>query len=166
MNIKQIPSPLRRLVVALVTGVVAILLNTGALAVADLIQIATAHGGLLKLLVMLSDGTMHPPHDHLFQFEFHIVVGLLMALFYVYALERRLPGPPWIRGLTYAVVVWLVNAAIVLPTIGEGFAGSRDLTAAGMLWFAGSHTLFFVLTAELYAHLSMAHILSRRALSS
>jgi hypothetical protein len=28
--------------------------------------------------------------------------------------------------------------------VGEGLAGSRRLTPAGMAWFAAAHTLFFV----------------------
>jgi hypothetical protein len=31
------------------------------------------------------------------------------------------------------MAVWLANALIVLPTIGEGFAGSCHLTVAGMV---------------------------------
>lgn len=76
-----------------------------------------------------------------------------MALFYAFALEPVLRGPSWLRGLLYAVAVWLGNALIVLPTIGEGLAGSRRLTVAGMAWFAAAHTLFFVVLAILYARL-------------
>jgi len=40
---------------------------------------------------------------------------------------------------------------VVLPAIGEGLAGTRRLTLAGMVWFAAAHTLFFVVFAVLYA---------------
>jgi hypothetical protein len=36
---------------------------------------------------------------------------------------------------------------------GDGIAGSRRLTVAGMAWFAAAHTLFFVTQAILYAQL-------------
>jgi hypothetical protein len=39
----------------------------------------------------------------------------------------------------------------------EGFAGSRHLTLAGMVWFAAAHTLFFVVLAVLYARLRGQH---------
>jgi hypothetical protein len=88
-----------------------------------------------------------------FEFFFHVFVGLLMALFYAYVVEPALVGRPWVKGLICAVAVWMLNAIIVLPLIGEGLAGSRRLGAAGMIGFAAAHTIFFVLLAVLYAPL-------------
>lgn len=141
----------RRAGVALLAGGVAILLNTAALATADLVGLTTAKGGLLKLLVQLSGGTLRPPPGAAFAAGFHVVVGLTMALTYAFALEPRLPGPGWVRGLACAAAVWVVNAAVLLPLLGEGFAGWHDLAPAGMAWFAAAHTLFFVLLAVLVA---------------
>jgi hypothetical protein len=142
-----------RTLAALLAGAVAIALNIAALAAADLVPLATARGGLLRLVVMLSGDSFPSPTTGAFQTGFHIVVGLAMALFYALVLEPVLPGPSWLRGLIYAVAVWLANAAIVLPATGEGFAGSRHLTLAGMVWFAAAHTLFFVVLAVLYERL-------------
>jgi len=138
---------------ALLAGAIAIVLNMAALAAADLVPLDTAHGGLLRFLVVLTDGVLRVPPGAAIQAGFHIAVGLAMALFYAFALERVLRGPSWLRGLLYAVAVWLANALIVLPTIGEGLAGSRRLTVAGMAWFAAAHTLFFIVLAILYARL-------------
>ena len=146
-----------RTLAALVAGAVAIALNIAALAAADLVPLATAHGGLLRLLVMLSGGALPIPAGSAFQAGFHIVVGLAMALFYALVLEPVLRGPSWLRGLIYALAVWLANAAVVLPATSEGFAGSRHLTLAGMVWFAAAHTLFFVVLAVLYARLRGGH---------
>jgi len=142
-----------RAAAALLAGAVAIVLNTGALAAADLVPLATAQGGLLRFLGMLTGGAVAVPAGAMFQTGFHIAVGLAMALFYAFALEPVLRGPSWQRGLIYALAVWLANAAIVLPATGEGFAGSRHLSLAGMTWFAAAHTLFFVVLAVLYARL-------------
>jgi hypothetical protein len=60
--------------------------------------------------------------------------------------------PSWLRGILFATAVWLINALIVLPAIGEGIAGSRDLTLAGMVWFAGAHALFFQPTRPPHSH--------------
>ena len=87
-----------------------------------------------------------------FQLGFHVVVGLAMALLYGVALEARLPGRPWVKGALYAAGVWVANALIILPWLGEGFAGSRNLSAFGMAYFAAVHTVFFVLLAVLFAH--------------
>jgi hypothetical protein len=66
-------------------------------------------------------------------------------------LEPVVPGKPLVKGLIYAAIVWLLNACVVLPAIGEGIAGSRYLGLAGMTGFAAIHTVFFVLLALLYA---------------
>ncbi len=79
---------------------------------------------------------------HAFKTGFHILVGLLMAVFYAFALEPILSGPALVNGLVYALLVWLANAFIVLPWIGEGIAGSRYLSGAGMIYFGAAHTVF------------------------
>jgi hypothetical protein len=126
--------------------------------------LVTARGGLLKLLKLylaeplagLGIGDLWAalhlpgPETHAFKTGFHIVVGLLMAVFYAYLLEPILPGSALLKGLVYALLVWLANAFIVLPWIGEGIAGSGNLTPAGMIYFAFAHTVFFVLLAVLY----------------
>jgi hypothetical protein len=151
---------------SLLAGLIAIVVNTLILEAADWIPLVTARGGLLKLLkIYLSEplarvgiaelwASLHlpPPDSGSFKSGFHIVVGLLMAVFYAFGLEPVLPGPPLVKGLIYAFLVWLANAFIVLPWIGEGIAGSRYLSAAGMLYFAAAHTIFFVGLAFLYPY--------------
>jgi len=88
-----------------------------------------------------------------FQTGFHLFVGLLMALFYAFVLEPFLPRRTAAKGWIYAIGVWLINASVVLPATGEGFAGSAHLTAAGILWYAASHTLFFLVLAYGFAQL-------------
>jgi hypothetical protein len=159
-----------RLVAALEAGAVAIGVNTALLAGADSIGFTTARGGLLRLLKDIAGGlaprvslegvwkdVLAPATSGaLFQTAFHVVVGLLMAIFYAYLLEPLLPGRPLVKGLIYAALVWLLNAFAVLPLIGEGIAGSRQLDIAGMVGFAVIHTVFFVLLAVLYAPLRAA----------
>jgi hypothetical protein len=151
------PSPMPRTLAALLAGAVAIALNIAALAAADLVPLATARGGLLRLLIMLTGDALPIPAGNTFQTAFHAVVGLAMALFYAWVLEPVLGGPSWFRGLIYAAAVWLANAALVLPATGEGFAGSRHLTLAGMIWFAVAHTLFFIVLAVLYERFRSRH---------
>jgi hypothetical protein len=93
------------------------------------------------------------PNDGLFQTGFHLLVGIMMALFYAFVLEPLLPSSPAFKGWLYALVVWIANAAIILPLTGEGFAGSTNLTVAGMAWFAGCHALFFLVLAYGFAAL-------------
>src|SRR5690606_10067365 len=121
--------------------------NTLALKAADYVPLATARGGLLRLVRQTFPGAFRTFSDlwtglggpatgtPIFQNGFHLWVGLLMALFYAYLLEPSLPGRPVAKGLIYAAGVWLLNAAYVLPATGEGFAGSAHLSLAGMIWF-------------------------------
>jgi len=154
----------RLLGASLLAGLIAIVVNTAMLEAADWIPLVTARGGLLKLLKMYLSApltglgiadfwaalTLPAPDTHAFKTGFHIVVGLLMAVFYAYVLEPMLPRSALVKGLLYALLVWLANAFIVLPWIGEGIAGSAFLSAGGMHYFAAAHTVFFVLLALLY----------------
>jgi len=70
------------------------------------------------------------PNSAAFQIGFHLVVGILMALFYAFVLEPLLPRGVWLEGWIYAVAVWILNAAVVVPATGEGFAGSAHLSLA------------------------------------
>ncbi len=155
----------RRAWVSLAAGAIAISINTALLAGADHIPLVTARGGLLKLLniwvgrdlARLGIGTfwarlgLPMPGGTAFQLGFHVVVGVMMALLYGLALEPMLRGTAWAKGLAYAVLVWLANSVVILPLLGEGFAGSRDLGLPGIVYFAVAHTIFFVLTAVLFA---------------
>jgi hypothetical protein len=134
----------------LISGTIAILANMAALALCDLAGVATAHGGLLKLVRMV---TGLPSMGTAGQQAFHVLVGLAMALAYGLALEPRLPGKALTKGLIYAALVWIANAALVLPLTGEGFAGHRHITLLGILLFAAAHTLFFALLAVIHARL-------------
>jgi hypothetical protein len=153
-----------RLEAALEAGAVAILLNTAALKLADLLSLPTAHGGLLRLVsrwlsapldrsgvALLSRRAGGPPVGSvLFQTGFHLAVGLAMAVVYAFAIDPFVDGRTMAKGFAYAAVAWLLNAAVVLPLTGEGFAGSEHLSFAGMAWFAAAHTLFFLILAVLY----------------
>jgi hypothetical protein len=139
---------------ALISGSVAIVLNTLVLEAADRVPLATAKGGLLRLLasVWLRYGAP-APDTPLFRTGFHLFVGILMALFYSYVVDPLLPGRDLYKGVIYAIVVWTINAAFVLPAAGEGFAGSAHLTIPGIAWYATAHTLFFVSLAMIYGRL-------------
>jgi len=145
----------QRAAAALLAGTLAIAVNTALLAAANAIPLVTARGGLLKLLKVAFGDTLArlgadalwtqsglpAPGSNTFQLGFHVVVGLAMALLYGLALEAWLTGPPWRKGLVYAAAVWLANAFIVLPLLGEGVASSRSLNLAGMAYYAPCRVL-------------------------
>ncbi|WP_028203975.1 hypothetical protein [Paraburkholderia nodosa] len=137
---------------ALLAGLFAILTNTAILIMADHFHIVTARGGLLTLLLAI----IGPPIPHwvtswTFQQFFHIAVGIAMLITYATTLGS-LSVPAIAKGLFAAALVWLANAALILPAIGQGFAGSNILSPWGMAIFAVAHTLFFLIGAVLYEH--------------
>lgn len=156
-----------RLLAALLSGLIAIIVNILVLAAAAHMNVATAHGGLLRLFVLALSKTATSWHlpaawasingprvsSALFAMSFHVIVGLVMAAFYAIALEPNILFNPLGKGLLYALGVWIINAAIVLPAIGEGFAGIYDLTIVGIGWYAVAHTLFFILLSITFAGL-------------
>jgi hypothetical protein len=104
---------------ALLAGSVAIVLNTLALSAADLFHLKTAHGGLLRLIVSSLPSSVDrlgiasiwaamngpPISSKSFQIGFHLLVGLLMALFYAFVLEPFLPRSTAAKGWIYAIAV-------------------------------------------------------------
>ncbi|MEE3504151.1 hypothetical protein [Acidiphilium acidophilum] len=148
----------------LTAGAIAIAINSIILFAADWIPLTTAHGGLLKLIKPFAAGPLQAsgiaagwqalglpaPHSAVFKIGFHVAVGLAMVVVYAFIVEPVLRGSAWLKGLLYAAFAWIMNAFIVLPWIGEGIAGSRNLSLAGMGYFAFAHIVFFVLVAVLY----------------
>jgi lysylphosphatidylglycerol synthetase-like protein (DUF2156 family) len=141
----------------IVAGVLAGFANTTMLIVADRFHVMTARGGLLTLLLKL----IGPPTPLIamtwgFQQFFHLLVAIVMAAVYAVTLGG-VRYAVLVKGLAAAAVVWLINACVVLPLIGQGFAGHRVLTPFGMCVFAVAHTAFFVLNAWLLELLDSAH---------
>lgn len=93
-----------------------------------------------------------PPTAVSFKVGFHIVIGLLMAVFY--AIVERYSRLGCIRkGFIYAAAIYAINASVLFPMLGDGFAGYRIITTPGLIYFAFAHTIFFVLNAWLYEKL-------------
>ena len=150
--------------IGLTAGLMAIVVNTGLLEAADRMHVVIGHGGLLeflrRMIEWLADPDSAPEARRLvslpvfatpsFKIGFHVVVGLLMALFYTRVMEPLLLPQrlaPWLKGSVYALLLWVANATIVLPALGQGFAGSQALSIGGMLYFAFAHTVFFLILA-------------------
>jgi hypothetical protein len=157
-----------RLSSALVAGSAAMFVSTVALKAVDLAPLATAKGGLLRLmsswfspllgqigvfdlwLQMGLPGAGSP----VFQSGFHLVMGLLMAIFYAYVVEPLLPmTDDIVKGIIYALGMWLLNAFVILPLTGKDIDGIAHMTLAGIFWCAAAHSVFFVLLALSYGAL-------------
>jgi hypothetical protein len=51
------------------------------------------------------------------------VGGLIWALLFVLFFEPRLSGPPWQRGLRFALLPWLFSLVVFIPLVGGGPLG-------------------------------------------
>jgi hypothetical protein len=115
-------------------ALIAIVVNTALLKAADWIPLVTGRGGLLKLLKIyfasplaslgVADfwAALHLPaaDTRAFKTGFHIVVGLLMTVFYAFVLEPILSGSALVKGLVYALLVWLANVLRRAPLDRRG----------------------------------------------
>lgn len=147
---------------ALLAGLVALAVNFFLLGLADRLGIVTARRGFQRLVKLWTGPVLRglgvdrawaavhfpDPSGPLFTNGFKVAVGLVFAVIYV-SIRPLLPGSTLEKGLTYALLVWLINAGIVLPALGQGFAGIDTLSATGIAAFAIAHTAFFLVLAGL-----------------
>lgn len=74
----------------------------------------------------------------------HFVNGsLIFPAVYAFVLYRVLPGPPWLKGSIYAIALWALAQALVLPLAGMGFFSSDTARPlAALAWSLGTHLLY------------------------
>lgn len=159
---------MNRLTGAVVAGAAAITINTILLRADRLLGLRAEGGGLLKLMTQTGGalakragaGAMWEqsfvPRIHTIAFwaMFHYVTGFGMVVLYVVWFVRWLPGNGWVKGALFSLLPWVINAVIVLPLLGNGFAGSRVLSAAGMAYFFLCNTVFGVVLGGLFEALT------------
>jgi uncharacterized membrane protein YagU involved in acid resistance len=64
----------------------------------------------------------------------HFLVGIAWALLYAGFVRVRLPGTPFVRGVLYGGLVFLLAQAALMPLVGAGFFSRGDgPTLAGSL---------------------------------
>jgi uncharacterized membrane protein YagU involved in acid resistance len=56
----------------------------------------------------------------------HFINGtVIFALIYAYILFRFLPGPPWLKGLLWGAILWLLLEIVMMPMMGSGVFSSH-----------------------------------------
>lgn len=81
----------------------------------------------------------------------HLIAGMIWAAIYAGAVEPRLEGPGWRKGLVFAVIPCLFSICIFLPAVGAGFFGMA--LGAGVLPGIGAiilHAVYGVVLGETY----------------
>ncbi len=52
----------------------------------------------------------------------HVMLGILFfPLLYALLAYRLLPGSPWVKGLLFGTLLWLLALTIIMPVVGAGF---------------------------------------------
>lgn len=84
----------------------------------------------------------------------HFVIGMLLALVYAAAFDRRLPGPALARGLIYGALVFVVAQLVFMPLVGGGVFshGDVELLAGSLL----GHLVYGGLTGWIYGEAEVA----------
>jgi len=70
----------------------------------------------------------------------HFVIGMVLGVIYAATFDRRLPGPPVVRGMLYGAGVFVVAQVAFMPLVGGGLfsRGDVELLAGSLL----GHLLF------------------------
>jgi uncharacterized membrane protein YagU involved in acid resistance len=69
----------------------------------------------------------HLPFGPALGWVLHFVIGMLLALLYAAAFDRRLPGNALTRGMLYGVLVFVVAQLVFMPLVGGGVFSHGDL---------------------------------------
>lgn len=77
----------------------------------------------------------------------HFMIGTAFAVGYAAALVGRLPGPPVVRGMLFALAPWLMAQVVVMPMMGAGFFSGSLLAAMGSLM---GHLVFGAVIGAIY----------------
>ncbi|HEY8368676.1 MAG TPA: DUF6789 family protein [Thermodesulfobacteriota bacterium] len=87
-------------------------------------------------------------------FVLHLALGLIWAGIYAAVFEPRLPGADWQKGITFALIPYVLSLVVFLPLAGGGLFGLA--LGAGPLPILGNlilHIVYGVTLGELYGRL-------------
>lgn len=64
----------------------------------------------------------------------HLMIGVMLAIFYAVVAAPKLPGPPVARGAVFSVVPWLMAQLLVMPMMGMPiFSGSMTMAMGSLV---------------------------------
>ena len=143
---------------------IAIIINIMILKSAPIFHINAAAGGLFGLLHHLLGSSFHEygisifwastilpqPGTLGFFILFHMFIGVIMSLIYAFILEKHLIGSGWQKGITFALIIWIINSIIIMPLLGKGFAASNVLNITGMIYFFIANAFYGIIVGFLY----------------
>jgi hypothetical protein len=115
-------------------GVTAGLIATIVITIAMLAQQASGITPDFNLIELLKQAATGP--DTIFAWIVHFVLGIAFGGLFA-AFSPHVPGPHWLRGLLFGVLVWLVMMIAFLPAAGMpmfalGSGAAIPMTALGL----------------------------------
>lgn len=167
---------MRRPSAAVLAGFIAVSVHTVLLLAARAFDLQVGSGGLLGLLRnawgdrfqalgigrIWSGAGLPLPGSTAFWILFHVLVGILLALIYAWLFEPRLKGSGQRRGVLFAQLPWILHSAVLMPLVGNGFAGYHVLPLVGIAWFFVANAVYGALLGFCYGRF---RLLSRSAWS-
>ncbi|MFQ5882022.1 MAG: hypothetical protein ACE5I9_06070 [Candidatus Methylomirabilales bacterium] len=88
--------------------------------------------GFLGVDIMASLGAAFGGHPYLLGGPMHFGIGIAYALLYARVFTRRLWGPPWLRGLQFSFLPWLI-ALLVAPVVPVAHLFGSQLSGTTIL---------------------------------
>jgi len=62
-------------------------------------------------------GGMFGVNSLVFGWIMHLMIGLVLGLVYAYRIAPHFSGAPWLRGLLYSLLPWLVLMVVIAPVL-------------------------------------------------
>jgi len=73
----------------------------------------------------------------------HIFNGaIIFPLLFVFVFYRLLPGPAWLKAISFGVVLWLASQLIALPLMGAGLFSTRAGGASTVAVLLAGHLAY------------------------
>lgn len=120
-------------------GIIAGLIATIVVTIALFAQQASGIAPDFNLIELLKNAATGP--DTMFAWIVHFVIGIAYGGLFA-AFSPHFPGPHWVRGLAFGVIIWLAMMIAFLPTAGMpmfalGSGPAIPMTALGLCLLFG-----------------------------
>lgn len=155
---------MRRVSATFWAGQIAITVSTIILRLAEPLGIQAGGGALLRFATLILGPVIEglrinelwtavglpEPSSMLFRLAFRYMAGFGMVLLYTFALEPVLPGNGLVKGALFSFLPWLVAGLVVMPLLGEGAFGLRELPVIGAAYFFAANLSFSLVLGMLF----------------
>lgn len=80
----------------------------------------------------------------------HLLLGaVVFPLVFLGFLFHRLPGAPWLRGLQWGLILWVLAEVIAMPIAGKGVFHTADGGPGAVVAFLFAHALYGIMLGRI-----------------